>query len=392
MRTGIALIVMLVLAGSASAQSKQVYGPNPNLPFSAAVKADGLIYVSGAIVASKTADVKKQTKDTLDQIAGVLNQAGSSMRQAASVTVYLRNGADVAAMNEVYATYFPNDPPARTTVIVQQPLANPDGLVEIAMVAIPNGGERVVVHPKGWAKVPAPYSYGIRSGNTLFLAGLVSRNGRDNQVVKGDVAAQVKVILDNGAEILKEAGMSYADVVQSRVFLTDPANFQAMNAAYRPHMSTMPPARVTVQSGLTSPDYLVEIAMIAVKDAGRKAITTPNADGTPGRPNANLSSAIQVGNRLYVAGLTGNTEANRTDAAAQAAEVLARTERTLKAAGYDWNHVVDATVFLADMSTFQAMNAEYRRKLTKELPARATVGAKMMGGDVLVEMYFTAVK
>ena len=54
--------------------------------------------------------------------------------------------------------------------------------------------------------------------------------------------------------------------------------------------------------------------------------------------------------------------------------------------------MVDATVFLADMGTFQAMNGEYRKKLTKDLPARATVGAKMMGGDVLVEMYFVAVK
>lgn len=384
--------MMLALAASAGAQPKQVFGPNPNLPFSAAVKADGLIYVSGAIVASKDADIRKQTKDTLDQIAGVLKQAGSNLANAANVTVYLRNAADAAGMNEVYATYFPKDPPARTTVVVQQPLANADGLVEIAMVAIPTGGERVVIHPKDWARVPAPYSYGIKSGNTLFLSGLVSRGPKDNQNVKGDVTAQTKFILENGAEILKEAGMSYADVVQSRVFLTDAANFQAMNAAYRPFMSSLPPARVTVQAGLTSPDYAIEISMIAVKDAGRKAITTPNADGTPGRPNANLSSAIQVGNRLYIAGLTGNTDANKTDATAQAAEVLARVERTLKAAGYDWSQVVDATVFLADMSTFQAMNGEYRKKLTRELPARATVGAKMMGGDVLVEMYFTAVR
>lgn len=392
MRTLIASLVMVATAATAGAQSKQVFGANPNLPFSAAVKADGLIYVSGSIAATAKGDVKAQTKDTLEQIAGILKGAGSSLANAVSVTVYLRQAADFAAMNDVYASFFPNDPPARTTVVVNQPLANADGLVEISAIAVPTGGERVVVHPKGWVRSPAPYSYGIRSGNTLFISGLVSRNGKDNTPVSGDLAAQTKVILDNGAEILKEAGMSYADVVVSRVYLTNATNFQAMNAAYRPYFPGAPPARVTVTTGLTSPDYLIEIGMVAVKDASRTAIATPNADGSPGSANANLSAAIRVGNRLYLSGLTGNTAANRSDAKAQAAEVLARTARTLTAAGFDWSHVVDATVFLADMGAFQTMNQEYRQSLTKDLPARATLGAAMVSPDILVEMVFVAVK
>src|SRR5438067_2007071 len=80
--------------------------------------------------------------------------AGSSLANATTSMVYLRSAGDFAAMNEVYATYFPKDPPARTTVVVPQPLANADGLVEISMVAVPAGGERVVVHPSGWIKSP----------------------------------------------------------------------------------------------------------------------------------------------------------------------------------------------------------------------------------------------
>src|SRR5262249_29779358 len=157
------------------------------------------------------------------------------------------------------------DPPARTTVIVPQPLAIPEGLVEISMVVIPAGGERTVVHPRGWMKSPNPYSYGIKSGNTLFLAGLVSRNGKENSVVKGDITAHTKPVLDNGAAILKEAGMTYADVVSARVFLPDDTQFQAMNAAYRPYFAgAAPPARATVKTGLSTPDYAVEITMVAV--------------------------------------------------------------------------------------------------------------------------------
>jgi len=392
-----ALVVGLcVLAGAQSGRQIITTGGNPSLPFSPAVKADGLIYVAGAIGDGSTplakGDVRAQTRQTLDGIAKTLKAGGSSLANAASVTVYLRNAADFAAMNEVYATYFPINPPARTTVAVTQPLANADGLVEISMVAIPDGGERTVVHPDGWAKVPSPYSYGIKSGNTLFLAGLVSRNGRDNANVPGDITAQTRTVLENGAAILKQAGMSFADVVASRVYITDAGAFQAMNTAYRPFFTDTPPARLTVQGALTSPDYLVEIGMVAVKDPIRTTVTTPNADGTPGRSNANLSSAIRVGNRLYLSGITGNTQTNRGDVKAQTTEVLARVGRTLQAAGFAWSDVVDSTVFMSDMTKFAGMNDAYRGTFSKDFPARATVGLPPIGGDTLVEMMFVAQK
>ena len=385
----------------ASAQSgKQIFktGGDATLPFSPAVKAGDFIYVAGTIGTNASGgvakgDIKAQTRQALDNIAATLKIGNASITNAASVLIYLRNAADFAGMNEVYASYFPKDPPARTTVIVPQPLAVADGLVEISMVVVPPGGQRTVVHPADWIKSPNPYSYGIKSGNTLFLSGLVSRNGKDNTNVKGDVAAQTKVVMDNGAAILKEAGMSFGDVVSARIYLTDDTAFQAMNAAYRPYFgSGAPPARATVKTGLTNPDYAVEISMIAVKDPARKAITTPNADGTPGTVNQNLSSAIQVGNRLYVAGITGNTAANKSDVKAQATEVLARVGRTLKAAGFDWANVVDGVVYLPDMTKFQDMNAAYREIFSKDFPARATVGTGLMGADAAVEIMFTAVK
>jgi 2-iminobutanoate/2-iminopropanoate deaminase len=395
----LALVTATITMASAQS-SKQIIsaGGNPALPFSPAVKAGDLIYVAGTLGTNASGavakgDIKAQTKQTLDNIAATLKAGNASLANAASVLVYLRSASDFAGMNEVYASYFQKDPPARTTVVVPQPLANADGLVEISMVVVPTGGQRTVVHPADWIKSPNPYSYGIKSGNTLFLSGLVSRNGKDNSNVKGDVAAQTKVVMDNGAAILKEAGMSFNDVVSSRVYLTDDTTFQAMNTTYRPFFAGgSPPARATVKAALTNPDYAVEITMVAVKDAARKAITTPNADGSAGTANQNLSSAIQVGNRLYVAGITGNTASNKGDVKAQTAEVLARVGRTLKAAGFDWANVVDGVVYLPDMAKFPDMNTAYREIFSKDFPARATVGTGLMGADAAVEIMFTAVK
>ena len=395
------LCLSLLFAGSIAMtfaqSSKQIVrsGPDLGLPFSPAVKAGGLIYVSGTIAVDASGrviagDIAAQTKQTLDNIDAVLKAAGSSLANAASVMVYLTEAKNFAAMNDTYKTYWQKDPPARTTVVA--PLALKDALIEIAVVAVPNGGDRQVVHPADWMKSPNPYSYGIKTGNTLFLSGLISRNGKDNTTVKGDITAQTKTVLDNGAAILKEAGMGFGDVVSARVFLPDKSNFAAMNAAYRPYFPSAPPARATVSAALTSADYLVEITMIAVKDSSRQAFTTPNADGTPGTANPNLSSAIRVGNRLYVAGTLGNTPQNGGDVKAQTAEALTRIGRTLKTAGFDWPNVVEGMVYLPDIARFNDMNGSYRSAFAKDFPARTTVAAQLMNADGQVEIMMVAVK
>jgi reactive intermediate/imine deaminase len=270
------------------------------------------------------------------------------------------------------------------------PLLN-EGLVEISAVAIPDGGERVVVNPSDWMVSPNPYSYGIKTGNTLFLAGLISRNGKDNTAVKGDMAAQTKTVMENGAAVLKAAGMSFSDVVSARVYVTDTAAFQDMNNVYRTFFPTDPPARATVKALLTSADYLVEVTMVAVRGT-KSAVTTPTEDGKPGTKNPNLSSAIRVGNRLYVSGILGNTPTNKGDVKAQAAEAMTRIGRTLKAAGFDWANLVEGVVYLPDLTKFADMNASYREPIGKDFPARATVGAGLMNADGAVEIMFTAVK
>ena len=397
MRLSNVLLSAALMLGSMSpvlAQSRQVIGgTNASMPFSTAVKAGGFIYVSGSIGKGGTVsgDIKQQTRDTLDGIDATLKQAGSSLANAASLTVYLTSAADVPAMNEVYATYFKSAPPARTTVIVTQPLALPTGLVEISAIGIPAGAERTVIQPEGWAKVPAPYSYGIRSGNTLFMSGLVSRNGKDNSVVPGDMAAQTKTVMDNAGEILKAAGMGFGDVVQSRVWYDAPNN-RELNPVYGSYFEGVaPPVRAAVRAGMPGKDFLLEVQMVAVKDPSRKAIVPPNPDGSPGRSGGVLSPAIQVGNTLYIAGMLGSTPENKGDAKAQTVATLERIDAALKAAGYEWSQVVDSLVYLTDMSKFQDMNAAYRERFPKDPPARATIGVGL-GGDALVEIMFTAVK
>jgi enamine deaminase RidA (YjgF/YER057c/UK114 family) len=359
-------------------------------PVRAVVKSDGLVYLSGVVAAGP--DITVQTAAAIEKIAATLEAEGATLATVANVAVVLTSATDMAGLNTVFAKYWPKDPPARTTIIVDQPLTSADALVELSVTAIPIGGERIVVQPSGWLRPPGPYSYGIKTGNTLFLAGLVSRNGVDNTNVTGDMTLQTKTVMTSAAAILEAAGMTLADVVSSRVFLADPTAFQTMNTEYRTYFPSSPPARATVKATLPSEDYLIEVAMVAVKDPHRKQIVPPNADGTPGRAGANLSPAIHKGRRLYVAGMTGNTPTNKGDVKAQTEEVLVRLGRALTAAGYAWSDVVEATAFLTDMTRVAEMDMAYRAVFSKGFPVRFTMGTPLMGADGMVEIMLTAVK
>src|SRR5205823_144066 len=146
------------------------------------------------------------------------------------------------------------------------------------------------------------YSYGIRSGDTLFLSGLIPRNGKDNLVVSGDVATQTRAVLQNARELLEAAGLGLAHVVSARVFLPDLKDFQEFNRVYREVVGPDRPARATVGAHLTAPAYKVEITFVA-SAAPRQAI-----DADPEK-SPNLSPAVRAGNALFVSGLLADGNA-----------------------------------------------------------------------------------
>jgi 2-iminobutanoate/2-iminopropanoate deaminase len=93
--------------------------PRPPATYSQAVRAAGLVFVSGTsphdpatgTIAGST--IQAQTRQCLVNIAAILDQAGSSMDRIVSVTVILADEDDFAGMNEEYVRWFPSDPPAR---------------------------------------------------------------------------------------------------------------------------------------------------------------------------------------------------------------------------------------------------------------------------------------
>jgi 2-iminobutanoate/2-iminopropanoate deaminase len=109
-------------------------------PYSQAVDVGDLVFLSGQIPLDPASgqvvgagDIQAQTERVLQNVQGVLQTAGLTMAHVVRTTVYMVDLAEFARMNEVYAKYFPTDPPARSTV---QVVALPRGArVEIDAVA-----------------------------------------------------------------------------------------------------------------------------------------------------------------------------------------------------------------------------------------------------------------
>ena len=108
-------------------------------PYSQGIKAGGMVFVSGQIPVNPATgelltDIAAATRQSLTNLAAVLQAAGCSMDQVVKTTVFLSDLKNFAAMNEVYAEFFKVNPPARSTVEVG---ALPKGaVVEIEAIAV----------------------------------------------------------------------------------------------------------------------------------------------------------------------------------------------------------------------------------------------------------------
>ena len=113
--------------------------PTPIAPYSAAAKAGNTVYVSGVLALGEggtvlhIGDAEAQTRHILDVIATTLAAAGATLADVAMNHIFLKDLADYAAFNRVYAEYFPGAKPAR--YCIRCDLVKPDCLVEIASVA-----------------------------------------------------------------------------------------------------------------------------------------------------------------------------------------------------------------------------------------------------------------
>jgi 2-iminobutanoate/2-iminopropanoate deaminase len=122
---------------------------------------------------------------------------------------------------------------------------------------------KIVIKPAKSAPAVGPYNHAVRVGDLLFCAGQIPLDPVTGNLVSGDIRAQTERVLENVKAILDDQRLTFTNVVKSTVFLTNLADFAAMNEVYTKYFTADFPARSTIQVAALPRGANVEIEVIA---------------------------------------------------------------------------------------------------------------------------------
>jgi 2-iminobutanoate/2-iminopropanoate deaminase len=234
---------------------------------SAAVRGENFLFVSGLIAVDPQSGLRapgttaSETRQILENLQQLLQTAGSSLEEVVKVNVLLHSMLEAPNMNDVYARFFPDPPPARTvcgarlpdgmkvmiecTALAHDPLRHGDEIRDATNERL----ARTAIAPKNPLLNASragnlPHVPGIRVGDYIFLSGMVSVDPQTGERSQGPIAEQVRVTLSNMRHMLESAGSSLGRVVRVNVVLADIAHMAEMDRVYREFFPVDPPARM----------------------------------------------------------------------------------------------------------------------------------------------------
>ena len=120
-----------------------------------------------------------------------------------------------------------------------------------------------IVETKNAPAPIGPYSQAVEAGGFLFCSGQIALDPASGQVSTGGVPEQTELVMKNIQAVLTQAGLGFEAVVKTTIFLTDMADFPAVNEVYGRHFKTQPPARSTVAVAGLPKGVKVEIEVLA---------------------------------------------------------------------------------------------------------------------------------
>jgi len=240
-------------------------------PVSPAMFAGDRLYVSGFF--GRGQDPAQQVQAAFDSMAETLKAAGMDFRHMVFVNPYHTEKMPAGVMNKIYAKHFEfGNTPGRATIKVASLPHGAD--IEFTGVAIKDLSKRLAVRPKNMAPSPTA-SPCVFADDTFYCSaksGFIP--GPNSGIYASTVETQLRQTMRNLLDGLEEAGLTFANVVATNVYLDDINEFARMNKVYAEYFSGAPPTRTTVQQ-VPSVDRkpnqqdrwptLEQISLIAVK-------------------------------------------------------------------------------------------------------------------------------
>jgi enamine deaminase RidA (YjgF/YER057c/UK114 family) len=353
----------------------KVDGKDPGPVSSAGVLANQTLYVAGQdgrnADGSLPQDFRQEARQSLGNVQRVLRAAGMDYGNVVWMNIYVTNGQDIAAMNDVYWKTIVQNPPARTVLVVS---ALPNGeKIQINCIAVSSAATRRVIHPQGWPEGPHLDPAGIQVDDVLYMS---AQGGTDPLTGKAaaNFADEVKQALDNVTTIVKSANMTMANVVWVNPYLSSTdAPENVMNKIYATYFEFgNTPGRGTIQVlDLPNRNHIVFSCIAGADLAKRRAIRPKNE-----KPSRTASPGILYGDTLYLSAKDAYVPALglfSTDLGVQARLSMRNLLDGLEEADMDFSNVASSTIYMREMKDADQVHALYGTFFKNHFPARTTL-------------------
>ncbi|WZP00744.1 RidA family protein [Isosphaeraceae bacterium EP7] len=367
-------------------------GSRPTGLFAPGVAVGKTVYVAGKGDYRPDADLSEKVKNCLGEIRKTLQAGGLDLKHVVKSFVYLEDSSQYAEFNKHYGEFFPENPPARTTLGVA---AVPgESRLEITCIAYSDLDERKQI---GTPPAGFPYSPGILAGDTLYVSG--KGDQLPDKTHPATFEEQFRQTMKNVQTTLNQAGLDFKNVVMSHVFLDDSKNLEVANKVYKEFFAEGDePACATVFVDWIPGGSHSEVTCIATtKLEGRKVVRPSDVKHGLAEGSVAASPGVWAGPTLYLSALAGSKTPGadaKADLDAQIHQVAKDQVRVLDAAGLKLEDIVSGYVYLREMKDYDALNAIYRQYFSKGPGVRTclTPNSKAEQGDIRVRASFIAAK
>ncbi len=367
--------------------------------------------VSGQLVAG---GVKEQAEQSFKNIKAIVESIDHIMDDVVRITIFLKNIADLDAVTQVYASFFPAYRPALTTVAVAAlplgALVQVEALVSNGEGTIPNAPQAgdLVKIAKNIEKAPlSPLStQTVAFSHYNNISAQLPLDPLSGQLVAGGIKEQTAQCLKNVKAILEGIDVPFDDIVKVNVFLKNLADIDAVNEVYTTFFPDSAiaravayfPARTVIAAAALPMNALVQIEVVVSHGDGTPPQAVEDrhgivikANNTPAAPQDRLSTqTVAFSHYNHLSAQLPLDAASGALVAGGVKEQAAQCLKNIKAIVESINHqladVVKVNIFLKNIEDIAAIDEVYATFFPTGTPARRIVAVAALPGNALLQI------
>ncbi|MBD1566866.1 RidA family protein [Vibrio sp. S12_S33] len=347
--------------------------------------------------------VKDQAKQCLKNIKTIVESIDHVMDDVVKINIFVKNIADIEAIDEVYPDFFQSSLPTRTTAAVAA-LPMSDALVQMDAL-ISNGEGTAPQAPCALIKVSrntdnAPqglYSQTVAFSHYNNLSSQLPIDPTTGVLVAGGVKEQAKQCLNNIKAILESIDHVMGDIVKTTIFLKNISDIEVVNEVCAEYFSSYVPARTVINAAALPMDALVQIDTAVSHGDGTPPqlpedarLLVIEANNTENAPQAPYSHTVAFSHYNHVSGqlpvVPQTSEIVAGDVKAQAEQCLKNIKAIIESVDHVMDDIVKVNIQLKHIEDINAVNEVYTTFFKGELPARTVVGVSAIPMDALVQI------